>query len=50
MIADSLTKALLLDSHHQFLIQMRLIDIQDHLQDHQAQEAEFEASEIMNIE
>ena len=52
MITDSLTKALSLNSHHQFLDQMNLIDIQDHLQDCQAQEAvtTFESSELMNID
>ena len=52
MIADRLMKALLLDSHHQFLDQMNLINIQDHLQDCQVQEAAtiFESSELMNID
>ena len=38
MIVNDLMKAFLLNSHHQFLDQMNLIDIQDHLQDHQTQE------------
>ena len=52
MIADDLTKALLLNSHCWFLDQMNLIDIQDHLQDCQTQEAAtmFELSELMNID
>ena len=51
MIINRLTKALLLNSHHQFLEQMNLINIQDCLQDCQAQEAVmFESSESMNID
>ena len=52
MITDSLMKALLLNSHCQFLDQMNLIDIQDCLQDRQTDEATttFESSESMNID
>ena len=52
MIINSLTKAFSLNSHHQFLDQMNLIDIQDHLQDCQINEAAatFESSELMNID
>ena len=51
MIADRLTKALSLNSHHQFLEQMNLIDIQDRLQDRRAQEAAaFEPPEPMDID
>jgi len=52
MIINSLTKALLLNSHCQFLAQMNLIDIWDCLLDHQTQEAAatFESSELMNID
>src|SRR5205085_12210852 len=52
MIINNLTKILLLNSHHQFLDQMNLIDIQDHLQDCQIQEVItiFESSELMNID
>ena len=51
MIADDLTKALSLNSHHQFLAQMNLIDIQDCLLDHQTQEAAmFESLKLMNID
>ena len=53
MIADSLMKALLLNSHHQFLEQMNLIDIQEHLLDC-LQDCQtiitFELSELMNID
>ena len=45
-------KALSLNSHCWFLDQMNLINIQDHLQDYQAQEAvtTFELSKLMNID
>ena len=53
MIANSLMKALLLNSHHWFLDQMNLIDIQDclldHLQDCQTA-VMFELLELMNID
>ena len=51
MITDSLMKALSLNSHHWFLDQMNLIDIWNHLQDHQTQEAAatFELLKSMNI-
>ena len=52
MITDRLMKILSLNSHHHFLDQMNLIDIQDRLQDRQIQEAAamFEPSELMNID
>jgi len=51
MIINSLTKALSLNSHCQFLAQMNLINIQDCLQDYQIQEAAvFELSKSMNID
>ena len=52
MIVNNLTKTFSLNSHHQFLNQMNLIDIQDCLQDHQINEAAttFESSESMNID
>ena len=53
MIADGLTKALSLDSHHWFLDQMNLIDIRDCLLDHQSQSkkaAVFELPESMNLD
>ncbi len=52
MIADDLMKALLLNSHCWFLNQINLINIQDYLQDHQAQEVIiiFELSKLMNID
>ena len=52
MIINRLTKALLLNSHHWFLDQMNLIDIQDHLQNHQTDEAAatFESLKLMNID
>ncbi len=52
MITDNLMKALSLNSHCWFLDQMNLINIQDHLQDCQVQEAAtiFESSELMNID
>ena len=52
MIANSLTKALLLDSHCWFLDQMNLIDIQDHLQDCWINEVitMFELLKLMNID
>ena len=54
MIADDLTKVLSLNSHHQFLDQMNLIDIWDHLLDHLQdswiqESAVFESSELINI-
>ena len=52
MIVNDLMKIFLLNSHCWFLDQMNLIDIWDHLQDHQIQEvaATFESSESMNID
>jgi len=52
MIADNLMKVFLLNNHHQFLDQMNLIDIQDCLQDCQAQEAVtmFKLLKSMNID
>ena len=51
MIADGLTKALLLNDHHQFLEQLDLIDIQNHLINHQNQEvAASNPPELMNID
>ena len=52
MITDELTKTLSLNSHHHFLDQMNLIDIQDCLQDRRIQEATttFQSSESMNID
>ncbi len=51
MIINDLMKALSLNSHCWFLNQMNLIDIQDCLQDCQAQEAAmFESSKLLNID
>ena len=51
MIANSLTKALSLDDHRQFLKQLDLVDIQDRLIDRQNQEAAAsDPPELMNID
>ena len=51
MIADGLTKALLLDDHCQFLDQLNLVDIRDHLIDCQNQKAAaVDLPELMNID
>ena len=51
MIADGLTKVLLLDDHRRFLEQLDLIDIQDCLIDYQNQEATAsDPPELMDID